>query len=455
MPYRRKPIVLQRLHRNTRGFSLPEILVVLALVAILAAIAVPSMLNQRTKSVETGVRADLFKVSSSLDQLLNGWRGVPPAEVIVATANGTWTATPNQGEQVADGTVSEGTSVTGKIWTDGSYCVAATSSYIANKSYMYLSTTKVVTIGTCPNQALGGTGTITGADPADLPDMPANVAVTSPADNTVKVTWDPVTGATGYTLSLVGVSSVDVSTNSTEPNSSTLTHTFYDVQPGTASIVVYARSAAGSGAGATGSVNVTGTFKYALSTRLNAYTYTVANQTEKNALAGMTVGSTAYVADTAWIETYNGTGWVVTAGKFPWATTSVTSSKAIGSGVDYTFGSANGFVSDSFSMTISAGQVTVPRDGRYEVSFYVPLDGAASGGTRSAAVKVNNSTTFYVQGTAGQSSSSSILTGSRVLTLSADDVVKLILRQSSGNSLNIAATSSDVAFFDIQYLGPA
>lgn len=447
--------MLSRLHTNSRGLTLIEILVSLALVGILTAIAVPSMLNQRTKSVEGNVKADLYAVSAQLDQLLNGWRGIPPAEVVVATSNKTWTATPNQAAQVADGKLTEGTSVTGKIWTDGSYCISATSSYIANKTYRYLSTTKVISNGTCPNSALGGVGTITGTTPAELPDMPTNLAVTSPADNTVKATWDPVSGATGYTLSLVGVTSVNVSINSTEPNSSSLTHTFYDVQPGSASIVVYARSAAGSGAGATGAVNVTGSFKYALSTRLNAYTYTVANQTEKNALAGMTVGSTCYVANTGWVETYDGSNWVITGGKFPWASLSTTTSKSVSSSSDYVFGSVNGFTASTFSMTNSSGQVTVARDGRYQVSFYVPLDGANNGGTRSAAVKVNNSTTFYVQGIAGQSSSSSILTGSRVLTLNASDVVKLVIRQTSGQSINIDATSSDVAFFDIQYLGPA
>jgi len=60
--------MLQKLNRNRGGFTLVEIMIVVAIIALLAAIAVPNFLRARKRSQATRILEDLRMIDSAIDQ---------------------------------------------------------------------------------------------------------------------------------------------------------------------------------------------------------------------------------------------------------------------------------------------------------------------------------------------------------------------------------------------------
>ena len=60
--------MLQKLNKNRGGFTLVEIMIVVAIIALLAAIAVPNFLRARKRSQASRVLEDLRMVDSAVDQ---------------------------------------------------------------------------------------------------------------------------------------------------------------------------------------------------------------------------------------------------------------------------------------------------------------------------------------------------------------------------------------------------
>jgi prepilin-type N-terminal cleavage/methylation domain-containing protein len=60
--------MLQKLNKNRGGFTLVEIMIVVAIIALLAAIAVPNFLRARKRSQATRILEDLRLIDSAIDQ---------------------------------------------------------------------------------------------------------------------------------------------------------------------------------------------------------------------------------------------------------------------------------------------------------------------------------------------------------------------------------------------------
>ena len=60
--------MLQKLNKNRGGFTLVEIMIVVAIIALLAAIAVPNFLRARKRSQATRILEDLRMIDSAQDQ---------------------------------------------------------------------------------------------------------------------------------------------------------------------------------------------------------------------------------------------------------------------------------------------------------------------------------------------------------------------------------------------------
>src|SRR5260221_9140944 len=60
--------MLQKLTRNRGGFTLVEIMIVVAIIALLAAIAVPNFLRARKRSQATRILEDLRVIDGAVDQ---------------------------------------------------------------------------------------------------------------------------------------------------------------------------------------------------------------------------------------------------------------------------------------------------------------------------------------------------------------------------------------------------
>jgi prepilin-type N-terminal cleavage/methylation domain-containing protein len=240
--------------RRSEGFSLTEIMVAIFIVAILAAIAIPATLAQRNLGVEAAQKSDLLAASAAVEQGLLRWRDAPPSRVDIASGTSQWAAIVAGDEDAAfTGTLSDGTTLTGTIWPDGSYCLQSTVAG-ASEVYTFRSDTSAVETNTaCPTAPFGESIVLPGGAEQNLPGLPGNVVATVVNDKNVVVTWAPpsqnATNLTGYTVKLNNIDSVSVAAGVT-------TVTFPNLTNGNYTVIVYARNAAGVGAGESTTVTV-------------------------------------------------------------------------------------------------------------------------------------------------------------------------------------------------------
>jgi type IV pilus assembly protein PilA len=124
---------LSGIRGEERGFTLVELLVVMIVLGMLAAMAVPIFISQRRKAVEASAKSDVKAivkdlVASYVDE---------PGPLNVSGSAGSWTLT-RGAVVVARGNLSPGNTVTAASYaaSDSDFCVAVLNATVGAQSWV-------------------------------------------------------------------------------------------------------------------------------------------------------------------------------------------------------------------------------------------------------------------------------------------------------------------------------
>ena len=135
----------KRMDREEEGFTLIELLVVIIIIGILAAIAIPVFLSQRSKGYEASMKSDLRTAAQEVES-----QNVDNQDYTKSTF-GTGTLTAGTSKVVAGSTVAQpvgtnpnitlsaGNTITWVGATASAFCLAATSSKATAATWYYSS----------------------------------------------------------------------------------------------------------------------------------------------------------------------------------------------------------------------------------------------------------------------------------------------------------------------------
>jgi general secretion pathway protein G len=108
---------MKAVHRCQRGFTLLELLVVMTIIGILAAVAIPALRDSPQRAREAALKEDLFTMRSTIDQF-HGDKGYYPPDLATLVSDGylrqipidpmtksrdTWVVTNEELEPTAEG----------------------------------------------------------------------------------------------------------------------------------------------------------------------------------------------------------------------------------------------------------------------------------------------------------------------------------------------------------------
>lgn len=157
LPVERRPpkgfiLMMNRMRKlraeREEGFTLIELLVVMIIIGILAAIAIPTFLNQRNNGYRATLKADLKNAATQVESYAVDKGGdYTPAAAITTTAGFVASTAPGSGF-----TISANDSVGAYAGSKTNFCVQMTNSLLASgaETWFYLKSAGSPAAGTCP-----------------------------------------------------------------------------------------------------------------------------------------------------------------------------------------------------------------------------------------------------------------------------------------------------------------
>jgi len=136
-----------------KGFTLVEIMIVVAIIALLAAIAIPNLLKQRIAANESAAQATLRTISAALETYAAANKGTYPDGTTVTIANLADKKKfdpPYINENYADGVVHQGYKFSVKTY-GANYCIEAVpDSTTTGTTTFNITSGGVLTKAACP-----------------------------------------------------------------------------------------------------------------------------------------------------------------------------------------------------------------------------------------------------------------------------------------------------------------